>query len=388
MILAQIHSALRRLQLECSYLRRRERYSAGERARAGARSSGAEEARRRIAARGWSPRQKRLGEYHTLAFIPQVAWHGHLVPDLRALGRLSLYDYVSDGYSAGEFRRGRATGLRRREEMNRRFVEAALWAHRESPLDWIFVYGTGLELLEASLESLKRDIGAPLVLMCLDDKQSWDLRNIGGQNSGQRAIVKCFDLCWTSASACLEWYAAEQAAAVYLPEGFDANSYRPKEMPYDIDISFVGARYGFRAMEVDYIRRHGLKIEAFGEGWENPSVWDEAQVDVFNRSRINLGMGGILHSPALTNVKTRDFEIPGCGGGVYLTTYNRDLANHYVVGKEIFCYRDRFEMVEMLRELLADPEACRNAARAARERCLLEHRWLHRYQTLLKLLGL
>ena len=46
---------------------------------------------------------------------------------------------------------------------------------------------------------------------------------------------------------------------------------------------------------------------------ERKRVWGDEQVRVINRSKINLGMGGIGYSERLTNVKTRDFEIPGTG---------------------------------------------------------------------------
>jgi spore maturation protein CgeB len=110
-------------------------------------------------------------------------------------------------------------------------------------------------------------------------------------------------------------------------------------------------------------------------------------VEIFNRSVINLGMGGIEYSEELTNVKGRDFDIPGTGGGVYLTTFNPDLAQHFVIGEEILCYRNRDEMVELIRYYLDRPDEAAAIAARARARALREHRWLHRYQTMLEILG-
>jgi spore maturation protein CgeB len=98
-------------------------------------------------------------------------------------------------------------------------------------------------------------------------------------------------------------------------------------------------------------------------------------------------MGGIEYSEALTNVKGRDFEIPGTGGGMYLTSFNPDLAQHFDIGNEIVCYRNRDEMVELIRYYLARRDEAEAIARRARERCLREHRWLHRYETMLRVLG-
>jgi spore maturation protein CgeB len=98
-------------------------------------------------------------------------------------------------------------------------------------------------------------------------------------------------------------------------------------------------------------------------------------------------MGGIEYSESLTNVKGRDFEVPGTGGGMYLTSFNPDLAQHFEVGREIVCYSNRDEMVELIRHYLARPEEADAIAQRARARSLREHRWLHRYQSMLRIFG-
>jgi spore maturation protein CgeB len=102
---------------------------------------------------------------------------------------------------------------------------------------------------------------------------------------------------------------------------------------------------------------------------------------------INLGMGGIGYCEELTNVKARDFEVPASGGGMYLTSYNPELAEYFELGKEIVCYRGLDEAIELLRYYLGRPEECRAISDRARARCLREHRWLHRYRDILRLLG-
>jgi spore maturation protein CgeB len=99
-------------------------------------------------------------------------------------------------------------------------------------------------------------------------------------------------------------------------------------------------------------------------------------------------MGGIEYSETLTNVKGRDFEIPGTGGGMYLTSFNPDLAQHFVVGEEIACYRNRDEMLELIRHYLKRPDEAEAMAARARDRCLREHRWRHRYEKMLRILGI
>ncbi|MCH7879864.1 MAG: glycosyltransferase family 1 protein, partial [candidate division Zixibacteria bacterium] len=56
------------------------------------------------------------------------------------------------------------------------------------------------------------------------------------------------------------------------------------------------------------------------------------------------------------------------GGGVYLTTYNPDLAMEFDIGREILCYRNREEAIEMIMDYLARPDDCQMIAKRARER--------------------
>jgi spore maturation protein CgeB len=72
---------------------------------------------------------------------------------------------------------------------------------------------------------------------------------------------------------------------------------------------------------------------------------------------------------------------------LYLTSFNPDLAQHYDIGNEIACYRSRDEIIELIRYYLARPDEAREVAERGRQRCLSEHRWLHRYQHICETLG-
>lgn len=383
-------AAYRSAELHRDYLRRREHYHrlAVERGLTYSEPGVAAQVRQRLARRGWTPTPRRSGEVHTFAFIPRLGWHDALYPDLAELGPVTEFDYAALGYTPEEFQRGgRAAGERRRE-MNGRALEALRQAHARRPVDWVFIYASGLEVRAELVRAIVDELGVPVVNMCLDDKQSWTGPVLDGQRMGQVDIAAAFDLCWTSARVACEWYLVEGARPLYLPEGFTASIYHPMAVEQDLPVSFVGAAYGFRPPTIRHLRARGVAVHPFGPGWGTRSVWGREQVEVFNRSAINLGMGGIGYSPMLTNVKTRDFEITGTGGGVYLTSFSPDLAQHYQVGRELLCYRSDEEMVELIRHYLSHPDEAREIARLGRARSLAEHRWLHRYQTICRTLGI
>ncbi len=388
--LAPLWGAWKRGQLHRRYTQRREMYArqAAARGLVYREPDVVAAVRERLRARGYTPTVRAAGDVHTFAVIPDIGWHRNLLPDLEALGPVTWFDYVARGFRVEEFSKADRHGLARRQEMNDQVLPALRDAHARRPVDWVFVYASGVEISADTVRRVADETGLPTVNMCLDDKQSWTGTWMGDHPAGQVGLAPVFDLTWTSARVACEWYLVEGGRPLYMPEGFDAQTFHPVPAEPDIPVSFVGTAYGFRPAEVRYLRRHGVPIHCVGSGWGTRASGMKEVVELFNRSRINLGMGGIGYSPDLTNVKGRDFEVPATGGGVYLTSFNPDLAQHFVVGQEILCYRNQDEMLELIRCYLQRPDEARQVAARGRERCLKEHRWYHRYQRLCSLLGI
>lgn len=390
MRLRSLWGSFRREQLIRGYIARRERYTTQARTQ-GLRYSATESidaARGRLRDRGYQATNRAKGEIGTFAFIPMVSWHESLLPDLHELGRVTVFDYTAHGFSQEDLGPTMSDSGVARDRMNEIALRKLHEAHKKTPIDWVFMYATGAEVGVDFINGIKETIGVPVVNMCLDDKHSWEGPQSGGQRIGQIDIAPLFDISWTSARVATEWYLCEGGNPLLMPEGFDASLFRRMWIQKDIDVSFVGGAYGFRPQVVSELDRSGVRIKAFGEGWSTPTVTRAEQVAIFNRSRINLGMGGIGYSESLTNVKGRDFEVPGTGGGLYLTSYNPELARYLSIGAEIDCYSARHEIVELVRHHLSHPAEAQAIAEAGHDRAISEHRWLHRYLTLCKALGI
>lgn len=341
----------------------------------------------RIAKRGYTPIKKAIGDIHTFAFIPNISWHNHLLPDLEALGPVTWFDYTALGFKWDEFIKADKNAISRRSQMNKHAISRLIEIHNKQKVDWIFVYASGLEISASTIIEITEKLGIPVVNMCLDDKHSWVGPFMGDHRAGQIDIASLFDISWTSSRVACEWYMAEGGRPVYMPEGFNINVFKPSNIEKNIPVSFVGNAYGFRSSVVRDLKKYGVPIQTFGEGWPG-SKWVDDIVEIFNRSLINIGMGGIGYSESLTNVKGRDFEIPATGGGIYLTSFNPDLAQHFRIGHEIICYNNRDELLELIRYYLKHPEEAENIANNAYKRCLKEHRWLHRYKKICNILGI
>jgi spore maturation protein CgeB len=126
-------------------------------------------------------------------------------------------------------------------------------------------------------------------------------------------------------------------------------------------------------------------VTTAGQGWETGPVSDDQMVALMQRSKIILGLGGVGWSPDLKNVKGRDFDAPCIGA--YVTSFNPDLAAFFRIGEEIACYSTPDEAVEVVRDLLRNDERRARLAQRGRARCIAEHTWKHRFESVLRLLG-
>ncbi|HYO77550.1 MAG TPA: glycosyltransferase [Thermoanaerobaculia bacterium] len=384
----RLWTSYRRAQVEREYRLRRDYYqrAASERGIAYSDEETTSAVRARLSARGYTVPRRTSGEVHTFICTPLVAWHGDLVTELRELGLVTHFDYVARGFSVEQLTRGGASAAAARNEMLAQLRSAFADAHARRPVDWMFCYGGGQDFSPAVIAELTETYGIPTVCLSLDDKQGWAGDDVGGWRTGAADITASFDLFITSSRIACEWHLVEGGRPLHLPPGYCPRTYHPTGAARDLDVSFVGASYGFRPELVGELRRAGIAVTTFGAGWPAGRVSDSNAV--FNRSKVNLGMGGIEYSEGLTTIKGRDFEVPAAGGGLYLTSFDADLARFFAVGEEIVCYGSRRELVELVLYFLRNQDEAAAIAARAYERSVREHRWLHRFQRILGILDI
>jgi hypothetical protein len=385
----EAYAKAQELWFDWTYRRRRERYQATAAASKSAFSPTwmINEARRRLASRGYSTRRS-IGDIHTFAFIPANWPHQeHIARALERLGPTTRFDYTSKGWALQNLR-DRFSGANAQKEMLRAMLEDLREANRRRPVDWFFSYAIGWDMTASTIAELQSELGVPAVNVSLDDKNWWDEIERGDARGGLRGIARAYDLSWTSAQVVLPWYWAEGGRAVFLPEGVDTSWFRPLDVEQDVDVGFVGSNFGRRERQIELLRRAGLNVIVRGFRWSDGPLDDEEMLRFFSRCKVNLGFGDMHYSRWLTNLKGRDFEIPSTGRGVYITTYNSDLARCFDLGAEIRCYRGMDEAVEIIRAHLRRHEESQEIALRGRKRCVREHRWEHRMMAILYSLGI
>ncbi len=313
-----------------------------------------------------SPAPKRGGVPRKIWFLADLAWEpGELIPELQKICEV----VVTDLHAANASSQPREHAA----EITRQAVAGV------AP-DLILLYARE-GLLSQPLFDILRKLGVPIWGMNLDDKIDFfaDEYSPYRARDGYSRWACHFDLNLTSTRAIIESYTRLGANVEYFPEGFHLRPEFLLPRPQTAyPLSFVGAWREDRAELIQALARDGLDVAAFGPGWPRGKAGQPWEI--FRSSQISLGVG-YSASSYLTSLKARDFECPG-SGACYLTTYNWELSQHFEVGREILCYRNTDELVEMLTYYQPRPELCAEIARAGFERAKRDHTWEQRFRTL------
>jgi hypothetical protein len=334
--------------------------------------------------KGYGVREPEKGSIHTAIMTMTSNWGIGMIQELQELGPVSLFDNEIEGFSEAS---PNLSSLL--PELNRRFREFLRNRHAERPIDWVLLPCSGNLILKDTLRRIREQLGIPVVNQWLDCKQNFE-RGVGpyGQDIGQKDIAPEFDLVWTSSRSVCEWYLAVGARPIFLPEGFSPQLTPRLDCVKKHEVGFLGACYGLRPDYIKALRKAGMKVMARGYGWPGEGSVPLTEMGrFFGECKVNLGMGGVGYSMELTTLKGRDFEVPGAGGA-YLTTYNADLANFFHIGREILCYHSIDEMVELASRLVRHDDFREELAARAYARAMREHRWVHRFQVILEILGI
>ena len=338
--------------------------------------------------RNYDIKRKKIGDVTTYFFSPNVSWHYELTDDLIEFGPIRSFDYVQHGFSPKELYSNSIKANEKRKEMNQKFIRDFKEFNNSNSVDWLFIYANGYEILPETLIYIRETYGLPMVSLCLDDKHSWNGLKIENYRGGQIDIARYFDLNWTSSRQACDWYLKEGGCPILLPPGYSKKRYfSDRNVAKDIPISFLGAPYGYRLTLIDELRSSGIPIFTYGPGWTSKKNLHlnnipQNNLEVIQRSQINLGCGNIGYSNEIYNIKGRDFDIPGAGS-MYLTSYNDELAEYFHLNKEIVCYRNTIDLVEIIRFYLKNPLKCEEIAIKAGSAAVQKHRWYNRYETIL-----
>ncbi len=336
--------------------------------------------RLRLEARGLSPQPRAPGELHVVYASRAGQWDVYnIAPALAKFGQVSHF-LLPEGVRELTPQ----AWLQVRDRLNDDFSAFVAQAQRRQPVDLVLTYYSGHQVGPEIIQKINA-MGMVSAAFHLDDRLLFRGELLGGRFRGPAAVARAYDLNLTQAPESLVKYRVEGGIPLLWPLAANPELCYPRETPCRYDVSFVGTAYGNRISTIDYLRRRGVEVAAFGLGWPGGYLPPDKFQEIYCASRINLNFDEIGYSRYQCG-KLRDFEVPMCGG-LMLSTHNPHLKNYFELDAEIFTFRNPRECLAQIKGLLADEPRCARARRQARARALKDHTWEARVKDLLQVIG-
>lgn len=241
-----------------------------------------------------------------------------------------------------------------------------------------------------SKEALSKvhEMGIPIINISMDDRLpgNWSIKD--NIKMGSVGLGPSLDMVLTTSPESCIWYGVEGYPSIFWPLASDPGVYSPStSSKRDIDVLFIGNKYGVRGQIVNYLQNNGVKVDCYGRGWPNGYANSEQMASLSKRAKIILGVGTVGHCQNVYTLKLRDFDAP-MSGAMYLTHRNPDLCQLYAEGKEIECYEYPKEALNKIRFYLEHPIDLARIAKCGHEKALDRDTWDKRLLTTFQHLGL
>tara|TARA_X000000950_G_C13897772_1_gene653622 strand:- start:1773 stop:2972 length:1200 start_codon:yes stop_codon:yes gene_type:complete len=207
-----------------------------------------------------------------------------------------------------------------------------------------------------------RKKGIVIINVSMDDRlpEHWQVK--GGIKLGAIGLSGSTDMVLTTSSETCGWYGVNGCPAIYWPLASDPEVFKPRNnAPRDIDVLFIGNKYGYRTKVIKGLKKAGINVSCYGKGWNNGPVMSKEMASLFKRAKIMLGIGTIGHCEDVYTLKLRDFDAP-MSGALYITHRNPDLLEMFKEGKDIECYETINEASTKIKFYLNNPENLKKIA--------------------------
>jgi glycosyltransferase involved in cell wall biosynthesis len=274
---------------------------------------------------------------------------------------------------------------------------------RERDVDAVVVFTVPMSHLRGIPALLRERFGVPVIYYDGDVPMSFPEN--GGMDTGFNyyfgADPSEYDLVVSNSEGGLERLrelGARRVEAVFW--GADPGLFRPVPVDKETDVYFYGFGDKFRqewleAMVGEPSRR--LPHVDFSLGGQDfrgdvgrarlaGHVPFNAFAAAISAARINLNVTRRAHASVYASSTSRPFEL-AMSGATIVSNPHDGIERWFEPGRELLVVENADQAVAAYDELLGDPARAEELGRAARERALDEHTFLHRARQLLRLLG-
>ena len=272
------------------------------------------------------------------------------------------------------------------------------------PGDAVVVFTVPMSHFRGIPEALRDRFSVPVVFY--DGDVPMSLPEFGGMDTGfnyyHGADPGEYDLLISNSEGgldALRALGARRVEAVFW--GADPEFFAPQPVEKETDVFFYGYGDKFRrdwmeAMVGEPSRRIPHADFALGGRDFRGDIGAAREIgdvpfNVFGRAiseaRINLNITRKAHASVTASSTARPFELAMAGAAIVSNPY-QGIERWFEPGRELLVVQRAEQAVDAYRELLDDPGRAEELGRAARERSLDEHTYLHRARRLLELVGL
>ena len=211
--------------------------------------------------------------------------------------------------------------------------------------------------------------------------------------------ANCFTYCITTDKFSIPKYHKIGQLNVIYSQWAAIDSYDEQVFEgYKYDVSFVGAYHPYREWFIKMLRKKGIEVTVFGNGWENGPLDAEEMTNVFVSSKINLNisnsasfdmrcmlsslrafLNSFRSTKILSQIKARNFEIPYLGG-FQICDYVPSLEDYFDIGKEIVCYANIEEAQQVINYYLHNDNQRELIKKSSYEKARKEHGYTTRFK--------
>jgi len=309
---------------------------------------------------------------------------------LEELAQVTVYvNPVGDyGIRSGHFLQGTSAQPFELVKQNDEMILRALSnAHEKSQIDVCIGQMLANYISDDAIKSM-RDMGIPVLNISMDDRlpENWASKN--GRRMGSIGLANSLDMVLTTSDETCAWYGVSGCPAIYWPLASSKDLFfeRP-ESERDIDVLFIGNRYGARGPLIEEIERQGVRLECYGAGWPNGSLDYAEMANLSRRSKIIFGISAIGNCDDRFTLKLRDFDSV-ISGALYMTNDNEDLRRLFVGDKEVVYYSSAVEAANKILLYLGEHEMRLDVAGRGQKKALQLHEWKVRLRTTFQDIGL
>ncbi len=194
----------------------------------------------------------------------------------------------------------------------------------------------------------------------------------------------------TTDSRTISWY-EDKKMSVINSQYAVSSAYQDLGLERNIDVCFIGQKYGWREQAIKLLRSHSVNVDLYGKFWnkndDSEMISFEKMINVLSRSKICLSfLGAFPGTMAPDQLKARVFEATALGCCV-VSTPSFNLQDYFRENEEVVVSEKISQMADQIKELLADNNKRIAIAKSGQHRTLNDHTWQKRFTNIFNQIG-